>query len=107
VTFRSDVLLTPGTGSPKRHGRQLDTRYDGFMSRAYDEIVEFIARGSTPDAVAGFEPSQQTKDYVAALIHKEKAEGLTTEEASELSHFMQAEHLMRLAKARARLLCTQ
>ncbi|MBW3540458.1 MAG: hypothetical protein KY476_09315, partial [Planctomycetes bacterium] len=67
---------------------------------AYDEIVEFIARGSTPDAVAGFEPSQETKDYVADLIHKEKTIGLTADEASELAHFLQAEHLMRLAKAR-------
>ena len=77
------------------------------MSRAYDEIVDFIARGSTPDAVAGFEPSQETKDYVADLIHKEKTEGLSPDERSELDHFMKAEHLMRLAKARARVLCSQ
>ena len=77
------------------------------MSRAYDEIVEFIARGSTPDAVVGFEPSQQTKDYVADLIHRQKMQRLTPEEETELDHFMQAEHLMRLAKARARMLCSQ
>ncbi len=78
-----------------------------MMTRAYDEIVEFIAAGTTPDAVARFEPSQQTKDYVADLIHKEKTSGLTPAESSELDHFMKAEHLMRLAKARARTLCSQ
>jgi hypothetical protein len=77
------------------------------MSRAYDEIVDFIAAGTTPDAVARFEPSQETKDYVAELIHKEKTGALTAEESSELDHFMKLEHLMRLAKARARALCSQ
>jgi hypothetical protein len=77
------------------------------MIRAYDEIVEFIAAGTTPDAVARFEPSPQTRDYVANLIHKEKTVGLTADESSELDHFMKLEHLMRLAKARARTLCAQ
>lgn len=77
------------------------------MIRAYDEIVEFIARGSTPDSVVRFEPSRSAKDYVAGLIHKEKTTGLTPEESSELDHFLKLEHLMRLVKARARTLCSQ
>lgn len=77
------------------------------MVRAYDEIVDFIAAGTTPDAVAEFVPSQQTKDYVADLIHREKTTGLSAEESSELDHFMKLEHLMRLAKARARTLCSK
>jgi len=77
------------------------------MIRAYDEIVEFIAAGTTPDSVARFEASQQTKEYVADLLHKEKTVGLTPEELSELDHFLKLEHLMRLAKARARTLCAQ
>ena len=77
------------------------------MIRAYDEIVEFIATGPTPDAVAHFEPSQTAKDYVADLIHKEKTSTLTAEESSELDHYMKLEHLMRLAKARARTHCSQ
>lgn len=76
------------------------------MATVYDEIVDFIAAGSTPDAVAHFEPSQQTKDYVAELIHKEKTAGLTPDESSELDHFMTLEHVMRLAKARARTFCS-
>ena len=77
------------------------------MNRAYDEIIDFIAAGTTPDAVARFEASQQTKDYVADLIHKEKTAGLSAEESTELDHFEKLEHLMRLAKARARTLCPQ
>lgn len=72
------------------------------MIRAYDEIVDFIAAGTTPQSVAQFEASQQSKDYVADLIHREKTSGLTTDEASELDHYLKLEHIMRLAKGRAR-----
>ncbi len=71
------------------------------MTRVYDEIVDFIAAGPSPDAVAHFEASEETKSYVADLLHKEKTGGLTTEERSELDHFLKLEHVMRLAKARA------
>jgi len=74
---------------------------------AYEEIVEFIVAGATPVSVARFEPSRETKDYVAEPIHKEKTSGLTTEEASGLDHFFKVEHIMWLAKARARRHCSQ
>lgn len=37
-------------------------------SRAYDELVDFIAGGTTPEAVARFEPSVATKGRVAELV---------------------------------------
>jgi hypothetical protein len=72
------------------------------MSRVYDEIVDFIAAGSTPAGVASFQPSEQGRNKVFELIQKEKEGGLTADEKSELDHYMQIEHLMRLAKARAK-----
>lgn len=39
---------------------------------------------------------------MADLIYREKTTGLTADESSELAPYMQLEHLMRLAKARAR-----
>ena len=77
------------------------------MSHVYDEIVEFIAAGATSDAVARYEPSEDTKERVAELIHKEKTSGLSSEEESDLDHYLKIEHLMRLAKARARTLISQ
>lgn len=71
-------------------------------ARAYDEIVDFIASGSTPAAVAAFRPSDTTRRRAADLLRREKENGLSAEEASELGHYLQLEHLMRLAKARAR-----
>ena len=70
--------------------------------RAYEEIVEFIASGTSPANVAAFRPSDDTKQRVADLIQREKTSGLLPDEASELNHYLQLEHLMRLAKARAR-----
>ena len=72
------------------------------MIRAYDEIVDFIAAGTSPTAVATFEASDATKQYVADLIRREKTTGLSAEETAELNTYLQLEHLMRLAKARAR-----
>ena len=70
---------------------------------AYAEIIDFIASGTTPSSVISFQASEETKDRVADLIYREKTTGLTTEESSELNDYLQLEHIMRLAKARARL----
>ncbi len=72
------------------------------MTRVYEEIVEFIAGGSTSDDVATWKPSQQACQRVAELIEAEKAGTLSPDEHAELNHYMELEHLMRLAKARAR-----
>ena len=76
------------------------------MIRAYEEIVEFIAAGITPDALIRFKVSQSTKDRVADLIRREKSSELTPAEISKLDHTLCAEHLIRLAKARARAICS-
>lgn len=68
----------------------------------YQEIVEFIAAGTTPSSVAAYRPSEAAKARVEELIRREKSDGLSVEETAELAHSMQLEHLMRLAKARAR-----
>jgi hypothetical protein len=64
------------------------------MTKAYEEIIDFIAAGSQPLAVANFKPSEEVRERVADLIAREKTSGLDSKESSEL------EHIMRLAKAR-------
>lgn len=71
------------------------------LNKAYDEVIEFIAAGTSPQNVIAFRPSEEGKARVADLIFREKTEGLSAEEKSELDHYLQIEHLMRLAKARA------
>lgn len=69
--------------------------------RAYEEVIEFIAAGTSPQNVIAFRPSEGVKERVADLIYREKNFDLSSDEKSELDHYMQLEHLMRLAKARA------
>ena len=72
-----------------------------MASRAYEEVVEFIAAGTSPGGVVTFRPSEAARTRVADLVAREKAGGLTVDESSELEHYLQLEHIMRLAKARA------
>ena len=71
-------------------------------SPAYFEIIDFIAAGTTSEAVAHFRPSPEAQHRVAELIERETDRGLPAEEKAELDHYMELEHILRMAKARAR-----
>lgn len=70
---------------------------------AYTEIIDFIA-ASNPRAVLAFRPSEEAQRRLASLIEREKTQSLLAEEKSELDHFMELEHILRMAKAKARLI---
>jgi hypothetical protein len=70
--------------------------------KAYEEVIEFIAAGTNPHSIIAFRPSDEVKTRVADLVYREKNGKLSAEEKEELDHYLQLEHLMRLAKARAR-----
>jgi hypothetical protein len=72
------------------------------LSKAYEEVIDFIAAGSNPSSVVAFRSSDATRERVADLLSGERAGVLTAEESSELEHYLQLEHIMRLAKARAK-----
>ncbi len=69
---------------------------------SYLEIIDFIASGTTPQAVADYRPSPEAQRRIAELIAQEKDGSLSVEEKSELDHLMDLEHILRVAKARAR-----
>lgn len=69
--------------------------------KAYEEVIDFIAAGTTPQNVIAFRPSEAAQERLTELISREKQGALSAEERSELDHYLQLEHLMRLAKARA------
>ena len=71
-------------------------------ARAYEEVIDLIAAGPTPSALLDFHPSEEAKRRVSKLIEQEKDGTITAEEKSELDHYMQLEHIMRLVKIRAR-----
>lgn len=69
---------------------------------SYLEIIDFIAAGTTPQTVVDYRPSREAQQRVADLMAREKEGGLSPDEESELDHFMDLEHILRMAKGRAR-----
>ncbi|WP_341528280.1 hypothetical protein WKK05_02690 [Nostoc sp. UHCC 0302] len=70
-------------------------------TKVYDEIIEFIAAGTTPQSVVKFQLSDTAKERLEYLVYQHKTGELTPEEKKELDHFLTLEHIMRLAKAKA------
>jgi len=68
----------------------------------YLELVDFVAGGTTPEAVINFHPSEKAQERVADLVERNRRSSLTPEERAELDHFLELEHILRLAKAKAR-----
>jgi hypothetical protein len=71
-------------------------------TKSYDEIIDFIAAGTTPEAVIAFRPSETVQKRVAGLVEQSKTGAISPEEQSELEDYLQLEHIMIMAKARAR-----
>jgi hypothetical protein len=72
------------------------------MTKAFDQIVDFVATGGLREDLIRFAADNETRERVAWLIQKEKADGLLPEETTELDDYMRLEHLIRMAKTRAR-----
>ncbi|MBN3897669.1 MAG: hypothetical protein HWQ41_21095 [Nostoc sp. NOS(2021)] len=71
------------------------------IAKVYEEIIEFIAAGTTPQSVIDFKLSDAAKDRLEDLVYRAKTEGLTGSDQQELDRFLTLEHIMRLAKAKA------
>lgn len=70
---------------------------------ARDELLDFLVGQIPARALADFQASEQARQRVWALIEKEKETGLLPEEKLELDDYLKLEHLLVLAKAKARL----
>ena len=70
---------------------------------ARDELVEFLVGQIPARTLADFQPSDSARHRVWDLIAKEKETGLLPEEKLELDDYLKLEHLLVLAKAKARL----
>ncbi len=68
----------------------------------YLEIFDFFASGTTPQTVVDFQPSPAAQQRSLELLELAKLNELTAEQESELGHFTELEHILRMVKARAR-----
>ena len=69
---------------------------------AYEEVAEFLAT-LDPKRLLELRPSDVVQSRVEILIDKKKSNILTSDEKYELERYMALEHLIALAKVRARV----
>ncbi|MGM9507137.1 hypothetical protein ACS5NO_05405 [Larkinella sp. GY13] len=67
---------------------------------AYAEFTDLISAGVTPEQILAFKASDELRNRFYELLQKEKAGHATEEEQKELNHFMELEHIIRMAKAK-------
>jgi hypothetical protein len=65
------------------------------------DVLEALARLPAPEEVLALRPSAALQARVEELLAKNRAAGLSDEERREWERYQYAEHLVRLAKARA------
>ncbi|MDZ4682546.1 MAG: hypothetical protein SGI94_19050 [Saprospiraceae bacterium] len=68
----------------------------------YESLAEFIA-SMDPEKVLAFHAPADIQTHVEILRDKKKSAGLSEQEQDELEHYFILEHIVRLAKSRARL----
>lgn len=71
-------------------------------ANSYEGIIDFIAAGTTPAAVVAFRPSDSVQQRVSELVERSKDGSISAEDQSELDDYLRLEHIMIMAKARAR-----
>lgn len=72
------------------------------FTRFFDEVIDFLTSFPRPEDIVAFKPSDALQHRVEGLLEKKREGTLTESENRELDYFMVIEHLMRMAKARAR-----
>ncbi len=72
----------------------------------YDSLAEFMA-SLDPVKVIAFHAPPKMQERVDFLLDKKQEKGLSKMEQEELDHFLILEHIVRLAKSRARLHLSQ
>ncbi len=71
------------------------------MKLAYEEIVDFLASAPSPERILKHKASPKVQARVDDLVYRKKNSKLSADEEEELASFLQLEHIMRLAKAKA------
>ena len=79
------------------HHNQLFTKMNPYLT-----LVDFILAHMKPETVLQFRASDEMHDHFYILLDKEKNGTATPEEIELINDFMSVEHIMRLAKAKAK-----
>jgi hypothetical protein len=72
----------------------------------YDSLADLMA-SMDPAKVLAFHAPDNIQNRVEELLEKKRERGLNSSEQEELDHYFILEHIVRLAKSRARLRLSQ
>ncbi len=81
--------------------RDLNAQAPAFAGLA--DVLETLARLPSPEEVLALRPAPGLQARVEELLDRNRTTGLSDEERREWEQYQYAEHLVRLAKARAAL----
>ena len=70
--------------------------------KPFEEIVSFIAEVAGSQKLSAFRPSKSSEQRISSLLAKQQDGTLSAKERQELELFVQLDHVMSLAKAKAR-----
>ena len=70
--------------------------------RAFDEVIDFITSIPQPEQIQAYQPSETAQNRLEQLLDKKRDALLNEEEVHELEQFLLVEHLMRVAKKKAK-----
>ena len=73
-----------------------------MKTEIYEDVVNFIVDKLPSDEVISFRPSPNAQQRFAQLSQTIKSGEATPDERAEMEEYIRLEHLMQLAKARAR-----
>lgn len=73
-----------------------------IVTRFFDEIVDFLTSFPRPEEIVAYKPSDTLQLRAEALLEKKREGRISEDENKELDSIVIIEHLMRMAKAKAR-----
>lgn len=73
------------------------------VTRAYDEIIEFLASGPSPLEIIQFRLSDELVQHAQSLLEKDRDYGLSTEEKKELDAHIAIGDFIGILRAKAQL----
>src|SRR5438552_415157 len=91
----ADLAEIVAAGLRRRKSRGRHEIYD------LADVVDTLAELPSAEEVLAMRPSRVLAERTTVLLGKKREEELTAEEAAEWAEIMRAEHLMRMAKAKA------
>ena len=72
------------------------------QNRVFDEIIDFITSIPQPQQILNYKLSKSTQNRLDDLLEKKRNEQLNNNELHELDQFIMTEHIMRIAKIKAK-----